>query len=94
MTNRKLFIRLAIVMAILTIPLLVMQVSDELDWGFFDFIIMGILLFGAISIVDLVLRKVQSMGFRMLLIASIFIVFFLIWAELAVGLFGSPFAGS
>lgn len=94
MTNRKLFIRLAIVMAILTIPLLVMQVSDELDWEFFDFIIMGILVFGALSIVDFVLRKVQSIGFRMLLIASIFIVFFLIWAELAVGLFGSPFAGS
>lgn len=40
------------------------------------------------------MNKVSKKNNRLALIAIILIVFLLIWAELAVGIFGTPFAGS
>ena len=55
---------------------------------------MGVLLLGAGIIFEIVLRKVQKKKIRFALIVFILIVFLLIWAELAVGIFGTPLAGS
>ncbi|MFH6770171.1 hypothetical protein V8G56_15580 [Gaetbulibacter aquiaggeris] len=52
------------------------------------------LLLGLGFMLEVVLRKVQKKKNRIVLIAIILIMFVLIWAELAVGLFGTPFAGS
>ncbi len=43
--------------------------------------------------VDLVLRKVTQTKYRIALCAAILICLLLVWAELAVGIFGSPLAG-
>ncbi len=79
---------------ILLLPLLAMLVTNEVDWQLFDFIIAGILLFGTGLAIELVLRKVKSTRKRLLICAVILGTLFVIWAELAVGIFGSPFAGS
>ncbi|MBL7684376.1 MAG: hypothetical protein JNK00_13550 [Flavipsychrobacter sp.] len=79
---------------ILITPLVAMQFTDEVNWSGFDFLIIGVLLFGAGVICELVLRKVKALRHRFALCAAVLIVFFLIWAELAVGIFGTPFAGS
>jgi hypothetical protein len=71
-----------------------MQFTDEVDWDIYDFTIMGILLFGTASTCELMIRKVQNMKKRILICGAVLLVFFLIWAELAVGIFGTPFAGS
>ncbi len=92
-TNRLLIIVL-IVGALLLIPFIAMQFSTEVVWTASDFIIMGILLLLTGLGIDLVLRKVSSTQNRLLISGIILAVFFLIWAELAVGIFGSPFAGS
>ncbi len=92
-TNRLLIIVL-IVAGILLIPFIAMQFSKEVVWTASDFIIMGILLLVTGMGIDLVLRKVSSTQNRLIISGIILAVFFVIWAELAVGIFGSPFAGS
>lgn len=79
---------------LLLIPLIAMLFTDEVNWNLFDFVIMGILLLGTGLICELVMRKVMNMDYRIGIIAVVLVALFLIWAELAVGIFGSPFAGS
>jgi hypothetical protein len=79
---------------ILSIPLIAMLFTNEVNWDVFDFIVMGVLLLSTGLVVELVIRKVRKMDYRIGLIAVILVALFLIWAELAVGIFGSPFAGS
>ena len=79
---------------LLLVPYIAMKFDTAVDWGISDFIIMGILLFGTGGLCEIVLRKVQTVKNRIIICAVILLAFFLIWAELAVGIFGTPFAGS
>jgi hypothetical protein len=94
MKHKRLILILSAAAILLLIPFVAMQFTGEVDWTGFDFIIMGVLLFGTGLLCELVLRKVKSFRNRFLLCAAVLLAFFLIWAELAVGVFGSPFAGS
>lgn len=94
MKNKRLIIILSVAAGLLLIPLIAMQFSNEVDWKPLDFTIMGFLLFGTGLLCELVLRKVTTTTNRIILCAVILGVFFLTWAELAVGIFGTPFAGS
>ena len=84
---------LPIVGLLLLIPLIAMQLTNEVNWSFFDFIIMGALLTITGLLIGIILKKVNNSKNRRILIVTIVMIFFLIWAELAVGLFGTPFAG-
>ena len=92
--NKRLTGIILTVVFILMIPLVAMQFTDEVDWKLGDFVIMGILLLSTGLACELVMRKVKSTEGRIAVIAGILVALFLIWAELAVGIFGSPFAGS
>lgn len=92
--NKRLVIILSAATALLAVPLIAMQFTTEVDWTASDFVIMGILLFSTGLLCEFTLRKVKSARNRLILCAAILFVFFLIWAELAVGVFGTPFAGS
>ncbi len=94
MKNQRLFIILAAITVVLLIPFIAMQFTNEVDWSLYDFIIMGVLLYGTGLLCELVMRKVKSVRNRILICAALVFAFLLIWAELAVGVFGSPFAGS
>jgi|ETNmetMinimDraft_3_1059899.scaffolds.fasta_scaffold113606_2 uncharacterized membrane protein len=85
---------LPIVGLLLLIPLIAMQLTDEVNWSFFDFIIMGALLTITGLLIGIILKKVKSYKYKKVLIVTILLIFLLIWAELAVGLFGTPFAGN
>jgi len=80
--------------AILMLPLLAMQLSNEMKWGPFDFGIFGLMLMTIGSLYVFVSRLVRTRQQRMIVGLGLGLVFFLCWAELAVGIFGSPFAGS
>ena len=92
--NKRLVGILLTVVFILLIPFTAMQFTDEVDWKLFDFVLMGVLLLGTGLLCELAIRKVRNMDYRIGIIALILVALFLIWAELAVGIFGSPFAGS
>lgn len=92
--NKRLVAILLAMLSILLIPFIAMQFSSEVDWSFFDFLVMGALLTGAGFMLELILRKVPKKSNRIALITFLFMAFLLIWAELAVGIFGTPLAGS
>ena len=79
---------------LLIIPLIAMQLTDEVEWSLFDFIIMGTLLLITGLMGEIIFKKVKKYKHRVILYVVVSIIFFLIWAELAVGIFGTPFAGS
>ena len=94
MKSKSLKIILAVVAIILLIPFIAMQFTDEVSWTIFDFIVMGILLLSTGLLCELVLRKITKIKYRTFLLVAIILTFLLVWAELAVGIFGTPFAGS
>lgn len=87
----KLFLLVGV---LLLIPLIGMQVSDEINWSEFDFLVATVLLLVFGSAVLLVVNKIKTKKKRTLFVVGILFLLFLIWAELAVGVFGTPFAGS
>ncbi len=64
------------------------------NWSPFDFLVAAVLLFGTAFLVNLVIRSEKTRVFKLLICFAILLVLALIWIELAVGIFGSPFAGS
>jgi hypothetical protein len=81
-------------LVLLLIPLISMQFTNEVRWGFFDFIIMGVLLMVAGMWTQRVIDRIRSKPNRMIYISLILLLFLLFWIEMAVGIFGSPIAGS
>ena len=77
-------------------PLLLLLIPFifRFPWTLSDFVIGGFLLFVLGLGIELVRSKVQNKNKRYALLALVLFAFVLIWAELAVGLFGTPFAGS
>jgi len=91
--KRLLFI-ISSVAALLLLPAIAMQFTDEVSWSLMDFVVAAFLLLGSGLLFDLILRKVKKRKHRIAIALSLFILLLLLWAELAVGLFGSPIAGS
>ena len=92
--NRRFATILISIPILLLIPFIAMQFTNQVNWSFFDFFIMGFLLLSTGITIEFLLRKVKQRKYRISLLLSALFVFFLVWAELAVGLFGTPFAGS
>ncbi|SIQ43868.1 hypothetical protein [Chryseobacterium indoltheticum] len=68
--------------------------SKEFNWSPSDFLIGGILLFGTAIIIDLIRRIVKNQTYKIFLCIVVLFILIFTWVELAVGLFGTPFAGS
>ena len=94
--SSKLRIRIILVTTalILSIPLIAMQFTKEVNWTLSDFVIATVLLLGTGLAIELVIRYVKTGLSRTILLVVILLLLFLTWAELAVGIFGTPFAGS
>ena len=92
-TTSILFILIGVA-GLLLIPFITMQFTSEVNWSPFDFLVMGILLFFTGLSIDLAIKKIKSPKTTIISIGVILMLFFLIWAELAVGIFGTPFAGN
>ncbi|MFN0256577.1 hypothetical protein [Pedobacter ureilyticus] len=91
---RRLAITVGVVGSLLLIPLIAMQFTNEVKWNLGDFVIMGTLLLITGLGIEIVTRKVKSAKWKFVVCAIILFILFLAWAELAVGVFGGPFAGS
>ena len=92
--NQRLIGIVIIVALLLLIPLVAMQFTNEVNWTLSDFVVMGALLLGTGLLCELVMRKVNNIKYRVAICGVILAALVLIWIELAVGIFGTPFAGS
>ena len=94
MKNKRLKIILLIVAILLLIPLIAMQFTEEVNWTPLDFVIAGVLLLGTGLIFELIIRKIKNIRYRIGIAVALLIILILVWAELAVGIFGTPLSGS
>jgi len=94
MKNKRRISILLIVAFLLLIPLIAMQFTNEVNWTLSDFIVAGVLLLGTGLIIDLVIRKTKNTKYRIAISVAVLIILLLLWAELAVGIFGTPISGS
>lgn len=79
---------------VLLVPLIAMQLTDEVDWNLTDFLVAGMLLLAAGSLFEHFTNKIDGGRYRIFIGVVILVVFVLVWAELGVGIFGTPWAGS
>ncbi|MCB9818604.1 hypothetical protein H6788_00240 [Candidatus Nomurabacteria bacterium] len=87
----RILLKTALITAsILLIPLFGNRYVEGWNWHLFDFIVAGVLIFGAGLLFNLILSKVNNNTYRAILVAVLALVFFLVWADLAVGIFNIP----
>lgn len=80
--------------ALLSIPLIAMQFTREVDWGLEDFVIMSILLFGT-GYIFVAVSRVTPRKYRLLIGIGFLMALLAVWAHLAVGIVDTwPLAGS
>ena len=92
---KKSIIRIILLaLCVLLVPLVAMQFSDEVDWSLSDFIIAGALLVGTGLVFEFIVRKIANPRRRLIFGIMLIFFFLLIWADLAVGIFGLPWSGS
>jgi hypothetical protein len=84
----------AAVALFLLVPAVAMLFTDAVRWSFFDFVVAALLLSLAGSAVLLIRRLVHSVTWRVAGMVLVLLLLLLLWVELAVGIFGSPWAGS
>lgn len=84
MNNHRALRILTIVLVILLIPFFGNIFVEGWNWGVFDFIIAGALLFATGAMIDCAIRKITSPLYRTLTVVSIVLAFILLWVELAV----------
>jgi len=81
-------------LSLLLVPFVASLFTDEVQWSGLDYLIMGVMLLAVGSGIQWVLQKFQNRRNRLIGVGLVVLLFLLVWAELAVGVFGTPFAGS
>lgn len=87
MINKRRIYLFGFATILLLIPLISMMFSTEVKWNLVDFLLMGMLLYGSSFFIDLIFVFVKKKVLRLFFYALILLIFFLIWIELAVGIF-------
>ncbi|QNA90984.1 hypothetical protein G4G28_06560 [Massilia sp. Dwa41.01b] len=79
---------------ILCIPAIAMLFTKEVNWGPGDFLVAAVLLGGTGLGLEFATLRLATGKSRVFAGMAILLAFLLVWAELAVGIVGSPLAGS
>ena len=93
MQNKRLLVIFLVSAIVLLIPLIAMQFTDHVNWTLSDFVLAGALLLGTGLSIEIVLRKVRNVNYRTLVLVAIILALLLVWAEIGVGIFGTPLSG-
>ena len=75
---------------ILLLPLLAMQITDEVVWDLTDFAVAGALLVGTGLTYEVVARKAGNIAYRAAVGVSLAAALLIVWINLAVGIIGEP----
>lgn len=83
MQNKRLTGLLIAVAILLTIPLIAMRFTDEVNWSGMDFVVAGFLLLSAGLLCEFVLRRVRALGYRVVICGGILFGLVMVWGLLA-----------
>ena len=76
----------ALAAALLALPAIAMQFTNEVNWGPGDFLVMGAMLLTLGIGLEIVFAKLRNRRARFIAGALMLSLFLLVWAELAVGI--------
>lgn len=79
---------------LLCIPLVGNLMSSEVNWSGYDFLMAAVMLWGTVGLIHFIVIRVTKPTVRIMLCCLALVALALIWTELAVGIFGTPLAGS
>ncbi len=83
-------IRIALTTAsLLLLPYIAMRFTDQVSWDLIDFVIAGVLLFGAGLTYELIARKSGNIAYRAAVGVAVATALLLVWVSLAVGIIGN-----
>ncbi|MDE3234789.1 MAG: hypothetical protein KGO81_02455 [Bacteroidota bacterium] len=85
--NKRLIIILLLATVLLLTPALAMQFTEEVKWSLLDFVVAGILLYGAGFLCEFIFRRIAKRKHQIALCSAIIAALILTWIELAVGIF-------
>lgn len=74
--------------ALLALPAVAMQLTEEVDWTAFDFVFAGIMIGGTGLLLELTVRSSPSWAYRGGVAVALAAAFLLIWVNGAVGIIG------
>jgi hypothetical protein len=87
--NKRLIRWAVFVACVLMIPLIAMQFTHEVNWDLSDFVIMGIVLFGAGIFYEVFAQKSKNTVYRAAFGTGLLGAFLLFWVNSAVGIIGN-----
>lgn len=87
--QKRIFSLAAVTALILLVPLVAMQLTDEVVWTLSDFIFAGALMFGTGLAYLLAVRKAGNLAYRAAIGLALAAMFLLVWVNGAVGIIGS-----
>ena len=88
MTSKSILRVVLVTAFILLVPLLAMQVGDEVNWGLGDFVIAGALLMATGLAFELVASNAPNIAYRAAVGLALAGALLLVWMSLAVGIIG------
>jgi len=91
--NKDALFIITVTTVILVFHLFATLFINQVNWGVFDFLVAGFLLLGT-GFLYLLITMLLGTKHRRVVALVLITILTLIWAELAVGLFGTPFAGN
>lgn len=80
---------LIITIAILSLPVIGMQISSEVDWGILDFFIMGTLIYSTGLAFEFISSREKSTAYHIAVGVGLLGALSLVWVNLAVGMIGN-----
>lgn len=82
------------ILILLSIPFIAMQFTSEVNWDLFDFGVAFVFFSLLFSAMEVILLWKVSLKTKFISLLVLLLAFMLLWAEMAVGIFNSPIAGS
>jgi Kef-type K+ transport system membrane component KefB len=93
-SGKRLLAIISLIVLLLSVPLIAMEFTTEVNWSLADFLVAALLLTSAGLAVEFALRTLKTKRARWIACGVILFVLCLVWVEMAVGVFGSPIAGN
>ena len=87
--KKRLIVWVVVITVILMVPLVAMQFTEEINWKFIDFVIMGAVLMGIGIAYELIAKKSVKTVFRVAFGIGLIGLFLLFWVNGAVGIIGN-----
>ena len=85
--SKRILTYFLIVIVILSIPLIAIQYTSEVNWTLFDFSMASLLLITTLTLIEITLQNFKNKTFRITTVFVIVFLFLLLWGDLSVGIF-------